>query len=379
MVKSAKTSTFSHGISLLSSLLSSINSKAVPKRALFSNLPFEIGPAFRISVKGYIIFKRQEPKPTAWVWLNGSKAVLAKVVTSKRADDEGREVAKAEVRKAYKFGGQQISFSLDEIAAIRNFGEPIIRIIGFKPLSPETLPIWANINRSTLIYPSEEEFVGSSRVFSALQQKLLKDRKMAVAWFIARKNAAPQISAVVPGGEELDDEGEQKTPPGLWVIPMPSADDIRINPETTTVPAPDSLVDKMRTVVQQLQLPKAQYFPDKYPNPALQWHYRILQALALNEDLPQQAEDKTVPRYRQIHKRAGGYVVDWGTDLEKTHRDWMDQNRHIAILPKRSAPSLQKDSEGGSRKKPKKAADVEVIRDNEMQAHFKKNSIAKVI
>lgn len=36
--------------------------------------------------------------------------------------------------------------------------------------------------------------------------------------------------------------------------------------------------------------------------PALQWHYRILQALALDEDLPEKPEDKTIPKYRQIDK-----------------------------------------------------------------------------
>lgn len=35
---------------------------------------------------------------------------------------------------------------------------------------------------------------------------------------------------------------------------------------------------------------------------ALQWHYRILQALALDEDHPGDPEDKTVPKYRQIDK-----------------------------------------------------------------------------
>jgi hypothetical protein len=37
---------------------------------------------------------------------------------------------------------------------------------------------------------------------------------------------------------------------------------------------------------------------------ALQWFYRILQALALEEDIPEakDAEDKTIPRYRQIQK-----------------------------------------------------------------------------
>ena len=35
---------------------------------------------------------------------------------------------------------------------------------------------------------------------------------------------------------------------------------------------------------------------------ALQWHYRILQAMALGEDIPDMPEDRTVPKYRQIDK-----------------------------------------------------------------------------
>jgi hypothetical protein len=35
---------------------------------------------------------------------------------------------------------------------------------------------------------------------------------------------------------------------------------------------------------------------------ALQYFYKVLQALALEEELPEQAEDKTIPRYKQIYK-----------------------------------------------------------------------------
>lgn len=37
---------------------------------------------------------------------------------------------------------------------------------------------------------------------------------------------------------------------------------------------------------------------------ALQWHYRILQAMALDEDIPDKPDDKTIPKYRQIDKVA---------------------------------------------------------------------------
>ena len=254
-----------NGISLLNSLLTSIKSKSVARRALFSNLTFEIGPGCRISVKGYILLKRQVPARSCYIWLGGEKAEIVKGVTTQIADDVARPVEKAEVKKAYKFGGEQIIFTPQEITSLRSFGDPILRIIGFKPMA--LLPIWASMKQSTFIYPSEEDYIGSTRVFSALHQKLLKDEKMALAWFIARKNAAPVIATIIPGPERLGDHDEQVMPPGMWIVPLPYADDLRQDPETLLVRSPDSLTDFMRLVIAQLQLPKAQYNPEKYPNP----------------------------------------------------------------------------------------------------------------
>ena len=252
------------------------------------------------------------------------------------ADDTARTVEKMEIRKSYKFGGEQITFTPEEVSSLRHFGDPGIRIIGFKPLS--MLPIWANFKPSTFIYPSEDSYVGSTRVFSALQQKLLKDEKMGIAWFVARKNAAPVIAAILPGAEKLDENGSQLIPPGMWLCPLPFADDIRQNPELPLIRAPEPLIDRMREVVQQLQLPKAQYDPRKYPNPALQWHYRILQAMALEEDLPEKPDDKTIPKYKQIDKRAGPYVIDWGNELHRQYQERETENGTMSSLPaKRSA------------------------------------------
>ncbi|KAF1822098.1 Ku DNA-binding complex, Ku70 subunit [Dissoconium aciculare CBS 342.82] len=315
------------GISLLQSLLSSVQSRSTPRRALFSNVPFEIGPGLKISVKGYILMKKQEPRRTSYVYLppDSEKAQIAIGSTTLMAEDTARSVEKVEVRKAYKFGGETISFSLEELAKIKSFGDPVLRIIGFKPLA--ALPTWAGVKQSTFIFPSEEDFVGSTRVFAALHAKLLKDQKMGIAWFIARRNAAPVLVAVIPGAEVRNEEGEQTMPPGLWLKHLPFADDIREAPETSLVRAPDSVVDAMRVIVQQLQLPKGAYDPFKYPNPNLQWFYKILQALALEEDLPEQPDDKTMPKFKQIHKRAGGYVVEWGAILDGEFENWQRDNK----------------------------------------------------
>lgn len=44
--------------------------------------------------------------------------------------------------------------------------------------------------------------------------------------------------------------------------------------------------------------------------------------MALEEEIPEfkDGDDKTVPKYKQIDKRAGEYIVDWGTELEEQHR-----------------------------------------------------------
>lgn len=304
------------GLSLLKQLISSINSKATPRRALFS-LPLELSPDLKIGVKGYIMIRRQEHVKSCYVWVGGEKPQIVSQSTSHMADDTARVVEKTELRKAYKFGGDAITFTPDEIVKIRQaFGDPVIRIIGFKPLS--SLPIWQNTNKSTFIYPSEGDYIGSTRVFSALHKKLLKAQKMALVWYIARRNAAPVLAGLVPAEEKTNEDGEQSMPPGLWIVPLPFADDLRQFPEHPEKPlkTTDELTDKMRIIIEQLQLPKGVYDPSRYPNPDLQWFYRILQAMALEEELPEHSDDKTVPRFKQIDKRCGEYIQDYGKEFE---------------------------------------------------------------
>ncbi|KAF2481775.1 SPOC like C-terminal domain-containing protein [Neohortaea acidophila] len=368
------------GISLLQALLSSVASRAAPRRALFSSVPFEIGPGLKISVKGFILLKRQEPKRTSYIYLppDSEKPQIAVGSSTLMAEDTARSVEKVEIRKAFKFGGETVSFTEDELSKIRNFGDPVLRIIGFKPLS--MLPIWANYKHNTFIYPSEEDFVGSTRVFSALQQKLLKSQKFGLAWFIPRRNAVPTLAAVYAGAERISDAGDQVMPPGLWIKPLPFADDIREPPaEIDLIKASDDCIDKMRVVVQQLQLPKAVYDPQRYPNPSLQWFYRILQALALEEDLPEQPEDKTLPRWKQIHKRAGQYVVEFGEVLDKAFARWQkDSGRSGAPGVNGGAKRSQPFGASGSApKRVKKEGDEDAgISDEDMRAAFTKNALS---
>lgn len=249
------------GIGLLQSLLSTISSRASPKRALFSSMPLELGPQLRISVKGYLLFKHQKPARSCYVYLGTDKPQIA-VGSSNYTASEGAadRVEKVEVRKAFTFGGEQIIFGQEELKKLRNFGDPIIRIIGFKPI--EQIPMWANLKSSTYLYPSEEDYVGSTRVYSALYQKLAKDNLMALTWFIARRNAIPVMAAIIPtlSAADTDDQSNQAQvsetgcPQGLHLIPLPFRDDIRDDPPSAhdePLRAPDELVDAMRPIIRK--------------------------------------------------------------------------------------------------------------------------------
>ncbi|KAI9659434.1 MAG: ATP-dependent DNA helicase II subunit 1 [Bathelium mastoideum] len=395
MLSAAKPASSGDGITLLQSLLSSINSRATPRRALFSNLPLELGPGLRISVKGYILLKRQEPARSTYVYMQGEKPQLVEGKSTILAGDTAKAVETTEVRKAFSFGGEHITFTKEELAALRNFGDPVIRIIGFKPLS--MLPIWATIKTSTFIYPSEEEYIGSTRVFSALQQKLLKSQRFALVWFIARRNAAPVLAALMPGAEETNEEGAQVWPPGMWIHPLPFADDIRRNPEMgDVVRAPDTLVDHMYEIVRSLQLPKAKYDPKKYPNPALQWHYRVLQAIALAEDMPESPEDHTIPRHKQIDKaslslfilcsfypRVGDMVIAWGQALEQEYATHAAQRRPGLPEPragtKRAAGDLASSGDVSAKKAKLDATASQGVGDEEMRRAWERQRLDKFL
>lgn len=98
------------------------------------------------------------------------------------------------------------------------------------------------------IYPTEEDFIGSVRVFAALYNVLSNDNKMALAWVITTTIATPRICALVASKEVLEESKgrtEQVSPPGIFLIPQPFAEDLRDFPpriynstgESTEVPS----------------------------------------------------------------------------------------------------------------------------------------------
>jgi ATP-dependent DNA helicase 2 subunit 1 len=263
--------------------------------------------------------------------------------------------------------------------------------LGFKPV--KKLRFWDNMRPSYFIYPSDAAVTGSTRTFASLHKKLLKDHLMALAWFIPRRNQAPVFAAVIPQAEEFDDKEAQITPPGMHCIVLPFLDDIRANPVETTVTGnlPDvkpvlrkaspELRDKMGEIVCAVKFKS--FNPAKYPNPALQWHYRVLQAYALEEELPKKQEDKTIPKYNTLHKRTGPLAVEWGELLAVEWGELLDSEvagRAVEPTKKRKAVTNGKeDGDEADKKIKREKKPVEAASTDKVESLYEQGTLMTVL
>ena len=293
-------------------MMSRIRTKVSTKRAIFS-IPLEIAPSVKIGIKGYVLYKEQKISKSAYVYNQGEAPQFAKVESSNLCYDTSKTLQKMEVRKGYKFGDERILFDETELKDIKFVEDPVLRIIGYK--SFDKLHAWHNMRASYFIYPSESTVVGSTRVFAALHRNLLSKKKWALAWFIPRKNSNPVLVAMIAANSTVL-EGQQVSPSGTHLITLPCADDIRQDPMVKMVRAPTDLVESLSEILCSLQM--ATFDPYKYHNPALQRHWAILQAMALEEDMPGPLPDTSLPKYKGIDKRVGSKINDWQDLLQNT-------------------------------------------------------------
>ncbi|KAJ0045030.1 hypothetical protein Pint_04798 [Pistacia integerrima] len=137
-----------------------------------------------------------------------------------------------------------------------------------------------------------QEVVGSARIFIALHRSMLRLQRFAVAFYGNPSN--PHLVALV-AQDEIISNGGQLEPPGMHMIYLPYSDDIRnFHSSPDVVPrATDDQVKKAAALMKRIDL--KDFSVCQFANPALQRHYAVLQALALEEDEMPDINDETLP------------------------------------------------------------------------------------
>jgi len=195
-----------------------------------------------------------------------------------------------------------VSVTRAEVAETKQFGEPGLKLLGFKAAS--CLQPHHRIFHSYFVYPNEKGVTGSSALCRALIDKLLANRLMALVQYTARRNAEPCLVALLPQAEEIDNDDMQMRSPGFHLIRLPWAEEIR----QVEIPVPEQpelnpeLVRAARAAVSGMRLDG--FRPGCAENPVLQKHYAAVQALALGEDQPAETVDVLLPDVQTLEAKA---------------------------------------------------------------------------
>ncbi|KAG0005266.1 X-ray repair cross-complementing protein 6 [Modicella reniformis] len=286
----------------LDELLQRVQRKEVKKRSMF-NIPLKLAPGLEIGVKGYNLVLTQTKGLHRNVYTLGEAVREVQTVTKWICADTTQYLSSADLKYYWEFGGVKVVFTKEEVAAMKTFGPPGLALIGFKPRS--VVKMHYNINHAMFLYPDEKSYEGSTRAFSSLLKAMSEMDKVAICSFTQRVGYSTRLVALVPQMEVVGSNGQEQ-PPGLQLIPLPWADDIRPLPIETDYTPPTELIDAAKAIISKLNMKKG-FHPDNYENPSLQKHYKVLQATALNQR-DTDIDDKTLPKTEQMHGRAGAYI-----------------------------------------------------------------------
>eukprot|EP00760_Papus_ankaliazontas_P039162 PhM_4_TR9502/c0_g1_i2/m.6574/K10884/XRCC6, KU70, G22P1; ATP-dependent DNA helicase 2 subunit 1 len=287
-----------------SAMLSDVKRRIFTKRAVAS-FSIRMGPskhAPQMCVQMYNPLMRAGRPKHSWL----EAATNAPLVSeSKRVcRGTGAELSEADVVRVADYGGCTVAFSSKELREMSTqFGSSELQILCF--VQQSWLKPKYNIGHSAFLYPNEGVGKGSTKMFAALVRSMTAQAKIGIGQLVPRSGASPRLCALLPSEEQMDMDGNQVSPPGLWVVNLPYADDYRsLSFEATTKPE-DDLVDMAKRVIRRIS---ADFPRDGVPNPALQWHYTMLQNLAVGEEMrdDQVPVDMTLPDFEGMmkHKKA---------------------------------------------------------------------------
>ncbi|QRV75541.1 ATP-dependent DNA helicase II, 70 kDa subunit [Ceratobasidium sp. AG-Ba] len=308
------------------------------KRALF-NVPLQFGDGFSIAVQGYGLVTEQKKGAYRYYANMGRTIEEATARTTYVDEEQEAEIPKASIIYGYQFGSavaeapdpdggardedtphtqvkDKVFYTREEMKSFRTFDiAPSIKILGFKDL--DTLPFDANIKHSVFLYPNEALMTGSIRTFKALLDSMLAKKKYALTRCVFRNNNAMAFCAMLPQAEVMEDN-LQMEPAGFHLIPLPFADDIRQPTVEKSAHCSPELRKAASNIIERLKY-SAGYDPEAIPNPSLALHYGFLQAEAFGEEYNPEEDfnDRSAPRFRAIHKKAGSYMDAWREALNE--------------------------------------------------------------
>lgn len=131
--------------------------------------------------------------------LNAENNKIVKTSVKYLCETTGTELYEKDIGRYLELGENKVEFTQEEMVRIKEFGEPSLVLIGFKP--KDRLKVYHNIKAPYFLYPDDERVENSSKFFQGLIETMIKSKKVAIARFIPRSKANVRFVALIPQKE----------------------------------------------------------------------------------------------------------------------------------------------------------------------------------
>ncbi|CEL91928.1 unnamed protein product [Vitrella brassicaformis CCMP3155] len=264
------------------------------KQRTLNSLTFEIAEGVQVAVCMFTELLPQRPPTAIKICTDDNTELKPKRVIT---DLSGASVLPESVETYFEYGGEQVKITKKEIAQIKKFDEPGMKLLGFKPKS--SIKLDHIVENSKFIYPNKNRVKGSRVFFSALLTKMIERDVVAIVRLIPRANATPYFAALVPQRESKK-RVKHIEPSGFHLIGLPWAEDIRhlqlgthhvavMDSQDATeadqadphaiIKDHDEWREQVKNAKRMIRGMKIDDFhPQQIPNPMLQRHYQAIES-----------------------------------------------------------------------------------------------------
>ena len=287
----------------LKELTRRVRQKEMKKRTL-SKCIFNLTNASRIYMNVYCNLKRANKGKMYMVEAKSNS--LLKATSTPRCKETNEILYPEKIGTYVYYASKKIKFSKEEMKKVKLIDPPGLTLMGFKSI--DSIKPYYNLRESYFIYPNEAISKGSGKLIDALIKQLANKKKCAIVKYVGREGSMIKFCALVPQLERLDEDFFQ-TPPGLNMIVLPFADDIRSNSDILSKNPSElpTLTDRQKEMARKIVKRMNISFDCRaFENVELQRFYSALQALALNEPTIDRTEDKIQPHREGLIKVLAG-------------------------------------------------------------------------
>ncbi|XP_050421238.1 X-ray repair cross-complementing protein 5-like [Adelges cooleyi] len=285
----------SNGLDNVDDIVSEIDTYS-PKKRSVNALRLYLDDTTFFSVSLYNFFSEFKLQPKVKLDRSSNEQVYSYRQVMHTDTDE--VMYRSDLAKYCKISNAEIIFRNEDLAILNdNLMDPGIRLLGFR--SPDDLYIYYHFRTYSFIQPNEHDVEGSSVIFNSLCDTCLEMNKVVMCYLKVRRGGKINLAALIPQAETNDQ------PAGFHVMYLPFADALRdVKTQSYDRVEPnDSQIQLAADILDRLSFDKN---PTTIPNPKIDTHWAMLEALALDCEQPKQVKDETLPDFEAIERNLSG-------------------------------------------------------------------------